>query len=122
MSTDVLYLKRKKYNLQFFAKDGPGGEKTEEATPKKLRDAREEGQVAKSKDLNGAVTLLAFFVILKIYLGIMGEQFITVFNKIYNRIGELFENPNDVISSNYYLSIVFDIIIIIEKYLNKESE
>ena len=37
-----------KYNLQFFAKDGPGGEKTEEPTGKKLNDARKEGQVAKS--------------------------------------------------------------------------
>ena len=36
------------YDLQFFAKDGPGGEKTEPATDKKLRDARKEGQVAKS--------------------------------------------------------------------------
>ena len=30
-------------NLQFFAKEGPGGEKTEDATPKKLQDARKEG-------------------------------------------------------------------------------
>ena len=29
-----------RYNLQFFAKDGPGGEKTEEPTSKKLEDAR----------------------------------------------------------------------------------
>ncbi len=35
------------YDLQWFAKDGPGGEKTEPATAKKLRDAREEGKVAK---------------------------------------------------------------------------
>ena len=33
------------YDLQFFAKDGPGGEKTEPATSKKLSDARSEGQV-----------------------------------------------------------------------------
>ena len=39
-----------KYNLQWFAKEGPGGEKTEPATAKKLKDAREEGKVAKSKD------------------------------------------------------------------------
>ena len=32
-----------KYELQFFAKEGEGGEKTEEATPKKLEDARKEG-------------------------------------------------------------------------------
>lgn len=40
------------YNLQFFAKDGPGGEKTEPATSKKLNDVRKEGQVAKSKDID----------------------------------------------------------------------
>ena len=28
------------YNLQFFAKEGMGGEKTEPATAKKLQDAR----------------------------------------------------------------------------------
>ena len=38
-------------NLQLFAKDGPGGEKTEPATSKKLDDIRKEGQVAKSKEL-----------------------------------------------------------------------
>ena len=31
------------YDLQWFAKDGPGGEKTEPATEKKLREAREDG-------------------------------------------------------------------------------
>ena len=34
------------YDLQWFAKDGPGGEKTEPATEKKLREAREDGKVA----------------------------------------------------------------------------
>ena len=38
-----------KYELQFFAKEGEGGEKTEDATPKKLEDARKEGQVAKAR-------------------------------------------------------------------------
>ena len=36
-------------NLQWFAKDGEGGEKTEEPTSKKLTDARNDGKVAKSK-------------------------------------------------------------------------
>ena len=34
------------YDLQLFAKDGEGGEKTEEPTTKKLSDARKNGQVA----------------------------------------------------------------------------
>ncbi len=49
------------YNLQFFAKDGPGGEKTEEPTSKKLEDARKEGQVAKSKEIGNAFGLLSLF-------------------------------------------------------------
>jgi flagellar biosynthesis protein FlhB len=36
-----------------------GGEKTEDATPKKRDDARMKGQVAKSMDINGSVVLLA---------------------------------------------------------------
>ncbi len=35
------------------------GERTEEATPKRKRDARKKGTVAKSTDLTGALTLLA---------------------------------------------------------------
>lgn len=57
------------YNLQFFAKEGAGGEKTEAATPKKLDKAREEGQVAKSQDLNTAVLLFVLFGCLKIFGG-----------------------------------------------------
>ena len=34
------------YRLQFFAKEGPGGEKTEKPTAKKLEDARKDGQVS----------------------------------------------------------------------------
>jgi flagellar biosynthetic protein FlhB len=40
------------------------GEKTEKATPKKRREAREKGQVARSTDLQGAVVLMAGIVAL----------------------------------------------------------
>ena len=58
-----------KYELQFFAKEGEGGEKTEDATPKKLEDARKEGQVAKSQDIGVAAILLIFFVAVRIFGG-----------------------------------------------------
>ncbi|MBP6216724.1 MAG: EscU/YscU/HrcU family type III secretion system export apparatus switch protein, partial [Luteimonas sp.] len=35
-----------------------GADKTEKPTPKKIRDARKEGNVAKSKELTGTVLLL----------------------------------------------------------------
>lgn len=74
------------YNLQFFAKDGPGGEKTEPATAKKLRDARREGQVAKSKEIGNAFGLLALFLVLKFYVGNMGKNFLAGFYNVYSQI------------------------------------
>lgn len=74
------------YNLQFFAKDGPGGEKTEEPTAKKLEDARKEGQVAKSKEIGNAFGLLAMFILLKVYVGSLGGNMVGCFSGIYNQI------------------------------------
>ena len=52
------------FDLQFFAADGPGGEKTEEPTAKKKSDTRKDGKVPKSKELSNAVELIALFEIL----------------------------------------------------------
>lgn len=49
-------------------------EKTEEATPKRLRDARKKGQVAKSKDLNTIVLLIVAFSMVVALRGWMGEE------------------------------------------------
>ena len=76
-------------NLQLFAKDGPGGEKTEPATSKKLDDVRKEGQVAKSKELITAVSLMALFIIIKIYVGNIGIKLIDSFKTIYGLMGRL---------------------------------
>lgn len=72
-------------NLQFFAADGPGGEKTEEPTSKKLEDTRKDGKVAKSKELSSGVELICLFVILKVYIGSMGTQFMDCFTTIYEK-------------------------------------
>ncbi len=78
-----------RYQLQFFAKDGPGGEKTEEATPKKLEDARKEGQVSKSKDLGNFVMLFFLFLILKIFLSYIGGGLLESFHIIYGRFSDI---------------------------------
>ena len=59
------------YNLQFFA-DGEGGEKTEQPTSKKLTDARNEGKVAKSKEIVNGIALLGFFFALSVFLSFAG--------------------------------------------------
>ena len=77
------------YNLQFFAKEGMGGEKTEPATQKKLDDARKEGQVAKSREIANGLGILALFLVLKFYVGNLGTQLLEVFANIYNKIPEV---------------------------------
>ncbi len=54
------------FDLQRFADGGGGGEKTEEPTDKKRRDARNKGQVARSQELNAAFVLLAGFFVLRL--------------------------------------------------------
>ena len=80
-----------KYDLQHFAKDGPGGEKTEPATDKRLRDARNEGKVAKSKEISSAIDLIVLFLLLKVFMSFMSENFFSAFRVFYNKIPEVLD-------------------------------
>ena len=77
------------YNLQFFAKDGEGGEKTEEPTQKKLSDARKDGKVAKSKEISNGFSLLAFFLSIRIFFSFAGGEFEEIFAWIYSIIPDI---------------------------------
>lgn len=70
-------------DLQMFAKEGPGGEKTEDATSKKLEDVRKEGNVAKSTEVVTAATLLTLFLCLKIGIGVVGNRLLSSFERFY---------------------------------------
>ncbi|MCR5418211.1 MAG: flagellar biosynthesis protein FlhB [Lachnospiraceae bacterium] len=87
------------YDLQFFAKEGPGGEKTEEPTSKKLDDARKEGQVAKSREVTNAVTLIGGFLTIKLTTGFLGQGFMELFSGIYGRIPEVFGLTGEQVKS-----------------------
>ena len=79
-----------KLNLQWFA-DGEGGEKTEPATQKKLEDARKEGKVAKSKDLTQAFELVVLFLLLKVFIGYVGERMVNLFDATIGRMAEFYQ-------------------------------
>ncbi|MCQ2080693.1 MAG: flagellar biosynthesis protein FlhB [Lachnospiraceae bacterium] len=79
------------YNLQFFAKDGPGGEKTEQPTGKKLEDARKEGQVAKSKEIANAAGIMAMFILIRVYIGTLGTDFLGLFEHMYSGISGIIQ-------------------------------
>ena len=93
-------------NLQLFAKEGPGGEKTEPATEKKLTDARKEGQVAKSQELGQAFALFAFFIVLKLWALTMGQNFMRIFEVFYERMVEMTTLVDGNISIKDFCSLI----------------
>ncbi len=55
------------------ADEQSGQEKTEDATPRRLRESRKKGQVAKSRDLNTIVILIGAFGLIAALKGYMGN-------------------------------------------------
>ena len=62
-------------------------EKTEEATSKKIEDARNKGNVPKSQDLSGFVTLLVGCVALIALMGFMGDRVMNLYLYYQDIIG-----------------------------------
>ena len=100
------YQLRIAYDLQFFAEDANGAEKTEQPTAKKLDDARKEGQVAKSQEVATAFSLLAFFLILRFGYGFMGENFEAIFGRVYNTIPFVARMYDGFLPVNYIYSTI----------------
>ncbi|MBO8127215.1 MAG: EscU/YscU/HrcU family type III secretion system export apparatus switch protein, partial [Firmicutes bacterium] len=63
---------RLRFDLQFFAETA--GERTEKATPKKRREARKKGQIAKSQELSTAFLLLGVFITLHLLSGRWAQE------------------------------------------------
>lgn len=109
------------FDLQFFAKDGPGGEKTEPATAKKKDDARKEGQVAKSKEINNAFGLLASFILFKVWMGNLGTDFVNLFRLVYDDIPEYIKNydgrVNETSLNSLYANVLLRMLIIMAPFL-----
>lgn len=92
-----------KLNLQLFS------EKTEKPTPKKRRDAREEGQIFQSKEINTVVILFSCFIGIKIFGGFISGQLrkfmVDIFSEINNT--DIFLNYNNLMINFLKILIVF---------------
>ena len=77
------------------------GEKTEEPTEKKLKDAREKGESPKSPDVNAALGLFALTVCLVVASKASAEHLFKMFAIFYER-GILAQTNDDV------FAVVFD--------------
>ena len=100
------------YNLQLFAKEGQDGEKTEEPTAKKLEDARKKGQLMRSTEVVTAATPLVFFLMLKVFVGFIGNRFISSFHKTLGSIGDYTSEPfNTNMARTIIRSSLWDIVV-----------
>ena len=83
-------------------------EKTEKATPKKLRDARKKGQVAKSQDFPSALTFITA-IALTLYLGNF------LYDQIVGYMMEIFLNAtktNLTVTAPYFLKKMINVMLI----------
>ncbi|MFP5393748.1 MAG: flagellar biosynthesis protein FlhB, partial [Gammaproteobacteria bacterium] len=68
--------------------DASGGDKTEKASQQKLRKAREEGQVVRSRDLATAIGILASLKVFALMLPAYLESFRMLFRLVFVPLGE----------------------------------
>ena len=83
---------RLRLDLQWFA-----GEKTEKATPKKKKEAREQGQVAKSAELPGALILFFAMMFLILFGGYFKERIFRLFTVSFNEYMLIDVSANNVL-------------------------
>lgn len=109
------------YNLQWFAKDGEGSEKTEPATAKKLKDARDDGKVTKSKELTAAFDLIVLFLVLKIFISFVGERLVGIFDYVYSRMPDFLKinstSVSSVAASHYMADILLQMLLTMLPFL-----
>ncbi|MCW5936261.1 MAG: EscU/YscU/HrcU family type III secretion system export apparatus switch protein [Fimbriimonadaceae bacterium] len=79
-------------------------ERTEEATPKRRREARERGQVAKSQELTNALGFLGFLVLTWQMFGAVGINSLLYFSQYLSYSGtEIIDTKNFAVSSLFAL-------------------
>ncbi|MFX3622706.1 MAG: flagellar biosynthesis protein FlhB [Ectobacillus sp.] len=88
--------------------------KTEKATPQKRKKAREEGNVAKSKDLNTFFSLLVLAVVVYMFSDVVAVQIGKSFNKLLDSIdGSAEATPFLLLMGSLLLQIMVPIIVLV---------
>lgn len=87
------------------------GEKTEEPTPHKLREARKKGQIAKSKDMTSAIMLVVSFLSLKVLGTHIWTQLVDFSFFAYSFIPESFTPSVAGYMMSHGLDVIFKIML-----------
>lgn len=94
------------FRLQFFAE-----EKTEEATSKRKQDARQEGQIVKSNEVNTVVVLFSSFIAIVLMKNLFYEKIgglISKYFRLAEDAGTILERGN---TAPFFRSIMTDVIV-----------
>ncbi|MFQ5705958.1 MAG: flagellar biosynthesis protein FlhB [bacterium] len=83
-------------------------EKTEQATPKQLEKAREEGNVAKSAELNSVFVLFIGLMILYFLSGKILSQSVDLFKFFYSQAGHVAINQSSIL---YYFTLCLKFLV-----------
>ncbi len=78
--------------------------KTESATPKRIKKAREKGNVAKSAELSKTITLLAGFMALYAYIGVIATDMQSLFRHFLQNDFAFSPEPGNVINLMRWLA------------------
>ncbi len=86
--------------------------KTEAATPKRIRKAREEGNVAKSQELPKFINLLIGTVVLLVYMDFMARQFQDLMRYFLEYFNEFEATPEEVYALFLWVSKTIAIVLL----------
>src|SRR5436309_15566533 len=76
---------------------GDSSDKTEKPTPKRLREAREKGQIAKTPDLSTWVAMLATTVLLQMTF----QRAASVMPEVLRRMGIVISHPDEAAARQF---------------------
>lgn len=95
-------------DLQLFSES----DKTEKPTPKKRREAREEGQILQSKEINTVVILFSCFLGIKLFGEYIHNTLMKLMIDLFDQIKnvEVFLNPNNLMNNFLKILAVFFIL------------
>lgn len=98
-----------KMNLQLFGSE----EKTEKPSAKKRSDARKEGQILQSKEINTVVILFSCFLGLKFFGGFISHELSKFMEDIFGKLTdvEAFLNPNNMMFNSINILTFFTTMI-----------
>ncbi|MDR1910017.1 MAG: flagellar biosynthesis protein FlhB [Spirochaetaceae bacterium] len=110
---DPAYRRALNLDLQWFAAEDEG--RTEEPSEYKIRKAREEGRVAKSQELTGALVLLLPAIAILILAPSMLRTFVSMIRFFFSRAVELDPSKDGIIAEaffNYFIRLALPILCV----------